>query len=183
MTATSCRVCGLAMTGYLADVDAQPLSPPAGSITICIACRAVSIATGDGYEHREPTNGELEVIMTIPAVWHRLAAITQYGEANGRTANHRVMHVPFLCRPDEVDAAAVRTGEALLELAGHRRISRVSWEQFSGADDIAKVLGNYVTNADDRFPGIAGPTDQLSAQARDLGDDARLVVATCDVIP
>ena len=89
---------------------------------------------------------------------------------------------PAVCidRPRQIRKAQRATREALIDLAGERRTSKVWFAQYHGADAARNALRNLGIDADPT-PADLARLDQVHTFLTRLGEHVVLVVAACEV--
>jgi hypothetical protein len=90
--------------------------------------------------------------------------------------------MPAVCidRPRQIRKAQRATREALIDLAGERRVSEVWFAQYHGAEAARNALRNFGIDADPT-PADLAHLDQVHTFLTALGKHAVLIVAACEV--
>lgn len=91
----------------------------------------------------------------------------------------RISIMPGACRPHEIEQMRRQTHDGVIEIAGDKRRSGVTWHETRGAQACRRTL--IALYADDARPDTEVYLAQFLEYFEEAGDDAVLIVATCVV--
>lgn len=76
-SADLCPQCGH-VNDAATHLNAEPMTPAAGDVSICLYCSAVCVFTGEGYAVRLPTAAELAEFMSTQQIIDALATLLEF---------------------------------------------------------------------------------------------------------